>query len=137
MAGGPSRPAWEAPRRIRVSAIAALEDAQLFHTGFDRLSPGRLAGFLSLAAGCARARGFGDFWSHVLVAEGAGELAVEAEGVSAWDLAPLSVIVEEAGGRFTDLRGEPGIRGGSALSSNGLLHDEALAILSGREVPAR
>ena len=49
-------------------------------------------------AGCARARGFGDFWSHVLVAEGAGELALEPEGVSAWDLAPLSVIVEEAGG---------------------------------------
>ena len=73
-----------------------------------------------------RSRGLGDFWMHCLVAEGAFDVAVEPI-VSLWDLAALTVIVEEAGGRFTDLGGHPGPAGGSALSSNGRLHDEVLA----------
>jgi histidinol-phosphatase len=84
--------------------------------------------FLALARRCARTRGFGDFWSHVLVAEGAVDVAVEPE-VNPWDLAPLKVIVEEAGGRFTDLSGAARVDGGSAVSSNGLLHDEVLQAL--------
>ena len=75
------------------------------------------------------ARAFGDFWAHMLVAEGAVEAAVDAVGVKPWDLAPIQVIVEEAGGRFSDFSGEPRIDGGSAVSSNGLLHDELLAAL--------
>ncbi|MEA2716845.1 MAG: histidinol-phosphatase, partial [Actinomycetota bacterium] len=70
----------------------------------------------------------GDFWSHVLVAEGAVDIAAEPE-VSLWDVAPIQVIVEEAGGRFTDIEGEARPDGGSAVSTNGLLHDEVLAAL--------
>jgi histidinol-phosphatase len=79
-------------------------------------------------------RGFGDFWHHMLVAQGSLEMAVEPE-VSLWDLAALQVIVEEAGGRFTDLEGVSTAAGGTALSSNGLLHDEALARLGPPPAP--
>ncbi|HEV3231141.1 MAG TPA: inositol monophosphatase family protein [Candidatus Dormibacteraeota bacterium] len=127
---------WDDARPIRVSAISRLEDAQVFHTGFDRMSPRDLTAFLALAGTCARARGFGDFWSHVLVAEGAGEIGLEANGVSVWDLAAVSVVVEEAGGRFTDHRGERTVRGGTAVSSNGLLHDQVLSILAGAPAAA-
>ena len=75
---------------------------------------------------CGAPAALGDFWMHCLVAEGAFDVAVEPI-VSLWDLAALTVIVEEAGGRFTDLSGRPGPAGGSALSSNGRLHDEVLA----------
>jgi histidinol-phosphatase len=117
---------------IRVSRVAALEDAQLCFTGalgFERKGMGER--FLALARRCWRNRGFGDFWQHVLVAEGSADVAVEPD-VSLWDLAALQVIVEEAGGRFTDLSGVPRPDGGSAVSTNGLLHDEVLAILGGR-----
>jgi histidinol-phosphatase len=85
---------------------------------------------VALALRCWRGRGFGDFWMHMLVAEGAAEIAAEPE-VSLWDLAAVNLIVEEAGGRFTDLSGRATPSGGSALSSNGILHEEALAILVG------
>jgi len=81
--------------------------------------------FLNLVRRCARSRGFGDFWSHMLVAEGAIEIAVEPQ-VALWDLAAIHVIVEEAGGRFTDLRGNATPAGGSAVSTNGALHDTVL-----------
>jgi histidinol-phosphatase len=116
-------------RRIHVSAVARLGDAQLSYdsvTGFEEEGLGEV--FLELTRRCWRTRGFGDFWSHVLVAEGAVDVAVEPV-VSPWDLAPLQVIVEEAGGRFTDLSGVARIDGGSAVSSNGLLHDEVLAAM--------
>jgi len=72
---------------------------------------------------------FSDFWAHLLVAEGAIEISVEHE-MNIWDNAALQVIVEEAGGRFSDLHGESRIDGGSAVSTNGLLHDQVLAALS-------
>ena len=75
-------------------------------------------------------RGFGDFWAHMLVAEGAVDGVVDASGVNEWDLAAVQVIVEEAGGRFSDFAGESRIDGRSAISSNGLLHDELLEALS-------
>ena len=115
---------------IRVSRVAELGDAQLAYsslTGWEQ--QGRLPGFLELGRRCWRTRGFGDFWSHMLVAEGAAEIAAEPE-VSLWDLAALQVVVEEAGGRFTDLAGRPTPDGGSAVSSNGLLHDVALELLA-------
>jgi histidinol-phosphatase len=127
---------WAEASRLQVSAVSRLEDAQLFHTSFNRMSPRELTGFLALAEGAARIRGFGDFWSHVLVAEGAGEIGHEPAGVSVWDLAPLIVILEEAGGRFTDHRGRRTVRGGDAISSNGLLHEAALAALAGEAAPA-
>lgn len=116
---------------IQVSEVARLEDASLSYsslTGWrDR---GGLDGVLDLAMRAWRTRAFGDFWSHVLVAEGAVDASFEPE-VSLWDLAPLQVIVEEAGGRFTDLSGQARPDGGSVVCSNGLLHDEVLAALAG------
>jgi histidinol-phosphatase len=115
---------------IRVSRVATLADAHLSYsslTGWEARR--RLTGFLDLTRRCWRTRAFGDFWSHVLVAEGAVDVAAEPE-VSLWDLAALQVIVEEAGGAFTDLAGNATPEGGSAVSSNGLLHAAALAALA-------
>ena len=83
----------------------------------------------ALAQGARRARGFGDFWQHCLVAEGAVDLAIDAVGVMPYDLAAVKVIVEEAGGRFTDRHGDSTHEHDSAISSNGLLHDLAVARL--------
>jgi histidinol-phosphatase len=117
-------------RAIHVSAIDTINAAQLCYDdvrGFEHFGLGER--FLDLTRRCGRTRGFGDFWSHMLVAEGAAEIAVEPE-VAHWDLAALQVIVEEAGGRFTNLRGEARADGGSALSTNGLLHDAVLAAMA-------
>ncbi len=117
---------------IAVSRVAKLSDAHLSYsslTGWEK--QGRLEGLLQLSRDAWRIRAFGDFWSHVLVAEGAVDASFEPE-VSLWDLAPLQVIVEEAGGRFTTLSGEARPDGGSCVCSNGLLHDEVLAGLQSR-----
>jgi histidinol-phosphatase len=76
-------------------------------------------------------RSFGDFWQHMLVAEGCVDVAVDPV-VKIWDCAPLKLIVEEAGGKFTDLAGRAVIDGGSGVSSNGLLHLEVLVALGMR-----
>jgi histidinol-phosphatase len=78
------------------------------------------------------ARGFGDFWPYMLIAEGCVDGALDGPGVKEWDLAATQVIIEEAGGRFSDFGGEPRIDGGSAVASNGLIHDELLAAVAGR-----
>jgi len=125
--------AFASGRPVRVSRVDRLADAQLAYDSVPGFAArGMEERFLALARRCARSRGFGDFWSHVLVAEGCVEVAVEPE-VSPWDLAPLLVIVEEAGGRFTDLEGRPRIDGGSAVATNGLLHEAVLEAL--REPP--
>ena len=114
---------------IRVSRVATVADAQMSYDSVQGFGPfGLEERFLHLARRCWRTRGLGDFWSHVLVAEGAVDIAVEPE-VSVWDVAAVQVIVEEAGGRFTDLAGAARPDGGSAVSTNGLLHDEVLAAL--------
>ncbi|MCW2600871.1 MAG: histidinol-phosphate phosphatase [Frankiales bacterium] len=121
-----------APEPIHVSGVGSLRDAQLSYsslTGWEQ--QGRLDGLLDLSRRCWRTRAFGDFWSHVLVAEGAVDASFEPE-VSLWDLAPLQVIVEEAGGRFTNLAGEARPDGGSCVCSNGLLHEEVLTGLRAR-----
>jgi histidinol-phosphatase len=113
---------------IHVSRIATLEESHLTYdsiTDFDE--HGGTDAFLALARRCTRARGFGDFWAHMLVAEGAVEVAIEPR-VALWDMAPVQIIVEEAGGRFTDLDGRPRIDGHSALSTNGLVHDAVLEL---------
>ena len=116
------------PRRISVSAVADLGSASLSYsdltTGWDAARPT----FLDLTDTVWRVRGYGDFWSYCLVAEGAVDVAVEPE-VKLWDLAPLDILVREAGGRFTDLAAQPGPHGGSAVATNGLLHDAVLAAL--------
>jgi len=108
---------------IRVSSVAMVEDAVLSFSFENDVPP--------LARRAWHARGLGDFWAHVLVAEGAVDGAVDAVGVSEWDLAAVQIIVEEAGGRFSDFTGSARIDGGSAITSNGLLHDELLAAVAG------
>jgi histidinol-phosphatase len=112
--------------RIAVSSIASLEEATV---SFSRsgLDDPKL---LDLARRAWHAQPFSDFWAHLLVAEGAVEISVE-HSMSTWDNAALQVIVEEAGGRFSDLRGEARIDGGSGVSTNGLLHDLVLEGLNG------
>jgi histidinol-phosphatase len=115
---------------IRVSAVADIADASLSYSSLSGWEEqGRLEGLLQLSRDCWRTRGLGDFWSHVLVAEGAVDASFEPE-VSLWDTAPLQVIVEEAGGRFSDLSGQARPDGGSIVCSNGLLHEHVLARLS-------
>jgi histidinol-phosphatase len=114
---------------IRVSEVAAVEDALLCYTSgrsFDEYGLGDQ--FRALAKRCWAARGFSDFWGHMLVAEGSADISAEPV-MNLWDNAPLQVIVEEAGGRFTDLDGVARSDGGNALSTNGRLHDAALAAL--------
>lgn len=118
--------------RLHVSEVATLADAHLAHAGVSTwFEHGRGPQFVDLTRRVWRGRGLGDFWMHCLVAEGAFDVACEPV-VSLWDLAALQVIVEEAGGRFTDLDGGARPDGGSAVSSNGLLHDDVLAALSPR-----
>jgi histidinol-phosphatase len=114
------------PHRLRVSAVSDLADASVSYSGLGGwFGRDGLDGLLELGRLVWRTRAYGDFLSHVLVAEGGVDVAVEPE-VSLWDLAAVSVLVEEAGGRFTDLAGWPGPAGGSAIASNGLLHDAVL-----------
>jgi histidinol-phosphatase len=118
---------------IHVSKVHAVEDAHLCYSDFKWWDEyGLQSEFEGLAQRVWRTRGFGDFWSHILVAEGAADIAAEPV-VALWDLAPLLVIVEEAGGKFTDLAGNATADGGNALSTNGLLHDEVLAALAPAE----
>jgi histidinol-phosphatase len=113
--------------RLAVSRIASLGDAGV---SFSRSSLlGATERTLNVAERAWHMQPFSDFWAHLLVAEGALEVAFEHE-MSPWDNAALQVIVEEAGGRFSDLSGAPRFDGGSAVSTNGLLHDELLALLS-------
>jgi histidinol-phosphatase len=117
--GGPAR-------RLSVSSVAQLNSASL---SFSSLSGWAQLGlrerFLELTDTVWRVRAYGDFLSYCLVAEGAVDIAAEPE-VSVWDLAPLDILVREAGGAFTSLDGAAGPHGGSALATNGLLHDEVL-----------
>jgi histidinol-phosphatase len=117
------------PRPIAVSGVAELAEAYVSTTDQETwVAKGTRERYLLLANQCLVSRAFGDFWQHCLVAEGAIDLAVEAE-VSPWDVAALQVLVTEAGGAFTDLSGAPRHDGGSALSSNGRLHAAALELL--------
>ncbi len=121
--------------RLQVSGVSGLPDASLSYSslsGWDSL--GLLDRFLDLARGCWRTRGYGDFWSYVLVAEGVVDAACEPE-LALHDMAAPSIIVTEAGGTFTDLAGGPLLGGDgpatSAVASNGLLHDAVLDALTG------
>jgi histidinol-phosphatase len=119
-----------APRRIAASRVATLGDAQLCWSGIEDWDAiGHADALLGLARACWRTRGIGDAWQYMLVAEGAAEIALDPQ-VSLWDLAAPQVVVEEAGGRFSDLTGAARPDGGSGVASNGLLHDAVLAALA-------
>lgn len=115
------------PARCQVSDVATLGDASLSYSSFTGWEEhDRLEDLLSLGRRCWRTRAYGDFWSHMMVAEGSVDIAVEPD-LEIYDMAALAVIVEEAGGRFTSLAGQPGPYGGNALTSNTKLHDQALS----------
>ncbi len=115
--------------RIRVSAVAELGRAALVHAGLKLFrEAGRWEPFVRLVDATERQRGFGDYTGYALVAEGRAEIYLEVD-VKPWDLAPCKLLVEETGGRFTDLDGRPTIYSGTALATNGRLHDAVLALL--------
>jgi histidinol-phosphatase len=121
--------AWAGERRLAVSRVSELDDAQLCWSGIESWDEvGRPEAILALCRRCWRTRGVGDAWQYMLVAEGAAEVALDP-AVSLWDLAAVKLIVEEAGGRFTDLAGVTTAAGGDGLGTNGLVHDAALAIV--------
>jgi histidinol-phosphatase len=111
-------------KKISVSKVASLSDASISYSDFvgwgDRLEP-----FQKMLTNAWRTRGIGDFWSHMLVAEGAVDVAIEPS-LALWDMAALDIIVREAGGTFTDTAGHNGPFGGSGVSTNGLLHNAVI-----------
>lgn len=143
VAGAASAPAmgerWEAARgagarrngtTVGVSAIDAVADAHVLHGGLNRFSgdPARWSALQRLAEEAWRTRGFGEFWMHLLVAGGQAEAAFE-DDLSIWDVAALEIIVREAGGRMTAWDGASVLTDGTALTTNGVLHDELRARL--------
>jgi histidinol-phosphatase len=111
-------------KKISVSKVSLLSDASISYSDFvgwgDRLEP-----FQKMLAGAWRTRGIGDFWSHMLVAEGAVDVAIEPS-LALWDMAALDIIVREAGGTFTNTAGQNGPFGGSGVSTNGVLHNAVI-----------
>ena len=126
--------AWTAfasgePRRLAVSRVSSLADASLSYSSLSGWATlGRRDAFVALTERLWRSRAYGDFWSYMLVAEGAVDVAAEPE-LSLWDMAALAPVITEAGGRFTDLDGVDGVLGSNGAASNGLLHQEFLAAL--------
>jgi histidinol-phosphatase len=116
-------------RRIQVSGVGDLASASLSYSDLTTGWDDRREQFLALSDAVWRVRAYGDFWSYCLVAEGAVDIACEPE-VKVWDIAPLDILIREAGGTFTSIDGAPGPHGGSALATNGVLHDTVLATLS-------
>jgi len=111
-------------KKISVSKVSSLSDASISYSDFvgwgDRLEP-----FQKMLVGAWRTRGIGDFWSHMLVAEGAVDVAIEPS-LALWDMAALDIIVREAGGTFTNTAGQNGPFGGSGVSTNGALHNAVI-----------
>jgi histidinol-phosphatase len=119
-------------RRLSVSDVGDMWSATLLHAGLRLYrKTGVWDGLVRLVDATERQRGFGDYLGYALVAEGKAEMYVEVD-LKPWDLAPCKIVVEEAGGRFTDLAGTPTIYSGHALATNGRLHEAALALLAYR-----
>ena len=119
-----------APKKISVSQVSEIKDASISYSDFigwdQRLEP-----FQQILESAWRTRGIGDFWSHMLVAEGAVDVAIEPK-LAIWDMAALDIIVREAGGRFTNTAGVDGSLGGSGLSTNSAIHQKIVDKLNGR-----
>jgi histidinol phosphatase-like enzyme (inositol monophosphatase family) len=116
-------------RRCHVSSVATLRESLLVVTD-DRVARGRSEGYERLAVQTEMQRTWADCYGYALVATGRAEVAVDPI-VEVWDCAALLPIVEEAGGKFTDWKGQRTIRGGNSVATNGLLHDEVLGLLGG------
>ena len=119
----------ESDRRLKVSAIDRLARSMISFGGFKIFrEQGRWPAFERLVDATARQRGYGDYLGSTSVIRGWSEGMLELD-VKPWDLAPLKILVEEAGGRFTDFAGRATIYGGSAVVTNGRIHDQVLEIL--------
>ena len=118
-----------APRKISVSKVSEIKDAHLGYSDFVGFGE-RLAGFQAIFNEAWRTRAVGDFWSHMLVAEGVMDIAIEPS-LALWDMAPLDIILRESGGTFSDLAGIDGPFGKSGMATNGLLKDAVLKRLNG------
>jgi len=122
-------PGSDAPRQLRVSAVSALADASVSISDQNGWAErGSTNGLRALLEDTWRQRAYGDFWSHMLVAEGAVDIAAEPQ-LASYDMAALVPIVQEAGGRMTAFSGEPAVWGGCAVATNGLLHDQVVGLL--------
>ena len=114
---------------LTVSKVATLADATLSYNSIGQwMSDGREKALLNLTQGAWRTRALGDFWSYMLVAEGSIDIAGEPD-LQPYDMAAIQPIIEGAGGRFTSLDGENSVWTGSALATNGLMHDEVLSLV--------
>jgi histidinol-phosphatase len=118
------------PKRISVSQVSEIKDASISYSDFVGWDQ-RLAPFQEMLETAWRTRGIGDFWSHMLVAEGAVDVAIEPK-LAIWDMAALDIVVREAGGRFTNTAGVNGSLGGSGLSTNSAIHQKIVDKLNGR-----
>lgn len=116
------------PERLQASSVEELSGSAISTGCISHYR--RPRAYLDIALKAKHDRGFGDFWQHMLVAEGALEAALEPI-CSLWDVAALQVIVEEAGGKFTDFSGGRRLDAGNGLSSNGRVHDEIVSLLAG------
>ncbi len=118
-------------RTLRVSGTRSLADAVIsYNSAAQWIDSGRQEALLQLTTEAGMTRAFGDFWSYMLVAEGAIDMAGEPD-LRPYDIAPLVPIVEEAGGRFSSLDGNRSVWEGTALATNGILHDEIIQLVSG------
>ncbi|MEY3755788.1 MAG: hypothetical protein RL356_60, partial [Actinomycetota bacterium] len=122
----------EEKRKLKVSAVSKISDASFAFAEVIKNDnwEGYYDKFLKLTNDVWRSRGFGDFWGHMLVAEGAVDIAIEPK-MALWDMAALYLIIKEAGGSFTNLNGADGVDGPGAISSNALLHKELLTRFAG------
>jgi histidinol-phosphatase len=129
--GAWARNRGEPPRRIHVSGVTTLADAQiLYGSARDLEASGRVPGFQGILHDAWRERGFGDFWGYALVAEGAAEAMIEVD-LSAWDAAAPFLLIEEAGGRATDFEGRRAVDSRSFIATNGAMHETIRARLLG------
>lgn len=123
--------------RIHVSEVSSLARALLVHATLSVIrKAGCWDGFVRLVDATEIQRGFGDYLDYVLVAEGKADIAVEVD-LKPWDLAPMKILIEEAGGRFTDFEGQSTIYSGTAVATNSHLHEATLALLTGRSRSGR
>ena len=122
--------AFDRAGRLHVSTISTLRESMVVFGGIDIFRQrGHWSGFERLVQASGRQRGFGDYFGHTFVARGQAEAMVELD-LKPWDMAAVKIIIEEAGGRFTDFSGTPTIYAGTAIASNGLVHDRLVELFS-------
>ena len=130
------RGAWRGDRSVRVSAVGNVGEAFVLHSAVEEWMAGEdLDALLTTTASARRTRGLSDAWAHLLVAQGSADVLLEHEPCFEWDWTATGVILQEAGGRLTNLDGEPPVPGQGLIVSNGAVHDEVLRLVAGRTDP--